>query len=58
MSLEFSDTETFRATNAKFSLHLAFAFPNANASPDPNPIDSAKLNQVSCEFGQEFQFFS
>ena len=31
LSLEFSDTEHFGAANAKFSLHLAFAFPNANA---------------------------
>ena len=31
LSFEFSDTGHFGAANAKFSLHLAFAFPNANA---------------------------
>ena len=45
LSLEFSDAVTFGAANAKFSLHLALAFPNAAIfGSDSEPSSLSLIN--------------
>ena len=51
LGLQFSDAEHFETANAKFSLHLALAFPNANAKREEAILHHFDFHQRgSCPF--------